>query len=375
MPEIEAFALQINSDCDRACTHCFFEYDGKISFKEFEKILSQIAEMIHNYPGYFNNSVQLVGREPLLYRDDGKNLGDVVDLIHSLNLRLGMLTRGFSNQEKEKNSISYQNMVEFLSRFPSSYKPVTAVSFDTYNDNPELASEIARNTIESFLTIDSLGPDIMTTTSIERAGATYRALVDLMGSLSFTSHIGEIKDLINFNPLNSFGYGPATIHLFHSGEDRCDEEVGKIIVDAYQKQNTGRLRAKPRITFWNEKNKHIEVTISSYSKHGNGAILGEMPMSQISHCDVVPPPSPIFTVRPDSTLVACCSSNCLEIPAIGSLKEKTLDELMGIYTNQYAKALVMRQKDFGKKYFKDGRSICSTCAQELPLYLFGIGRY
>ena len=99
-------------------------------------------------------------------------------------------------------------------------------------------------------------------------------------------------------------------------------------------------------------------------------MLGETPMSPISHCSAVQTPfTTFFTVRPDLTLVACCSSNCLEIPAIGSLKEKTLEELMGVYVNHYAPALMMRQEELGERYAREGKSICSLCPHDLPKYL------
>lgn len=372
MSKVEAFALQINSDCNRGCSHCFFEYDGKISFKELKNTLSQIAELIHNNPESFNNSVQLVGREILLYEDEGKNLGDVVDLIHSLDLRLGILTRGFSNQEKTTGSISYRNIVEFLRRFPNSHKPVTSVSFDTFNSNPELASEMAKNAITSFLTIDSYGPDIMVTTSVERAGLTYRRLVNLMESLNYNSHSGQIIDMNKFDHLAAllFGKGPAAITLFNSEEGLSDADIGLRIVKAYREQNPGRLRSKPTIEFYNENGRHISVTISDYDKSGKGSKLNETSMSPISHCSaVLTPYTSIFTVRPDQTMVACCSSNCMEIPAIGSLKESSLDELMSGYVGIYAEALLLRQNELGKTYARKGGSICSNCSNDLPRYL------
>ncbi len=374
MARVESFGFIINSDCSRGCTDCFFDYEGKIDLVDFKKILEQIADFVKRYPKEFNDSIQLVGREPLFYEHDGKNLGDIVDAIHGHGLRLAILTRGFSNEEKQNSSLPYLNFMEFLKRFLSSYKPVTAVSFDTFNNNPELAAEMARNAIEGFLSIDSLGPTIYATTSIERAGKTYRALVDLMGSLSYNSHICTIEEPITIIPdifaqmlADPFPERPGPRALFGKN-NVSDENAGRIIISAYQNVNKKARLARPTITFYSEGKRDIKAEICDYDRAGKGADLKETPMSSISHCSALANEFSLV-IRPDLTVVPCQSSYCLEIPPISSLKEKSLDNLLSIYVNHYRRALVGRQKLIEQRDSKQGSGVCSTCADALPFYL------
>src|SRR3989344_4013833 len=108
------FGLLITDKCIRNCNHCVSDSkpEGRnFPFSKLENVADQVKEAAEGTDNFYKNHYCITGGEPLLYSHNKHNLGDVVDLLHGKGAKINLITRGWTDKEKKRNSIIYRNFL------------------------------------------------------------------------------------------------------------------------------------------------------------------------------------------------------------------------------------------------------------------------
>ncbi|MBI5332161.1 MAG: radical SAM protein [Candidatus Aenigmarchaeota archaeon] len=362
------FGIQLSNKCMRSCSHCCIDTgsDGyDIPYKDFINIISGFYSLKKNHPEQYDDYVALTGGEPLFYHDNGYGFGDIAKLIYENGFGIALTTRGWTTHEQENMDIHYKNFLAFADeRRKVLRKPYITVSFDTYtfngNGDSETGIEMAKNAISSFLEIDAL-VDIQTVSSIKELSRIIKAVLVLMQSMEYYP----------------FSYGQQYI------TDHKTEDIIQLIQNNSQQCHHNFV---PNIYF-RTSNNGIYVYFMPLFLSGRAKRLNKTSTVNYSDCAI----NNELVIRCDQSVLPCCSTELMNMPAAGSVKEETLQEIIEKMP-KYIDAVEAMENDFKKSYHMTDceqseqsaiimtdlqnasaidakEDICSFCSRELKNYL------
>jgi len=328
-------SVEILDYCTRRCLHCCngARPNGRLMSR---KDLIYVVELIKSRPKRSTIMPIDLNGELLLH----PNLGEVLDLFHSNELSVGVLTRGFTSKEKSRQDLQYKNFRALINRIEAGYKIGVELSFDVYGfgGNKEQNLDALLCTIPELIDILSY-VRVRMTLSPERKNETCELLMEAFRRRGL--------------------FGP------RFDEDFARRNWGEILESILSNKDETLSRS---LRIYGKRKNLVDITAGRLDGAGRAKNLYETYRRKIicDHFDAEI--APTFFIDPGLDIKYCCSYQTGNIPPFSNLHRNPSAILSdeskpSLDFANYLLAIEEMQKRFDKKGKGD---ICDYCVRVLP---------
>lgn len=307
------YGLEITHACDRACTICCSDSkpnDDTMDFSDLEETVGRISGLRQEHPGKVEDEISFLG-ETLLYRSGDKDLGDALDLLIDNGFEGHVVTRGFTDEERQKNLLPYRNFCKLKERFMVGWHPRVAFSVSPYvfNNNEEKAFELARNAIGDLAGL-SREVDISVASSVQRGQQTADLLFRILDYLD-THPNGGYADFLPVREILARRLGEG-MHVIRN----------KLLNSLVSKPSTGELPIS-RGAFNSDTGLKVYVHYTSFMPVGRGKNVKERTYDYGEECMVRNELPMNISIFPSLNVAYCCGLPCSSIPPVGNIRQNS----------------------------------------------------